>query len=139
MIAAHLRRKFSPIGLNYTFEHIGPSAKEALPTLEQDLTNKWDWVRLSAAKAIIKIAPDKASVVVPVLHELQQLPLVPVYSPDAKVKTPVAWKPNPDSNYFRWRPKSLYGSWGSKMRLRYQKLSMAWKIGGTEASRPRFG
>jgi HEAT repeat protein len=81
---------------------IGPDAKGAIPFLEGELKSKVPYVRWRAADSITRIAPQNASAVISVFHELEHLPPRDVWSPDAKPgDRPIARSPDPSSNYLR--------------------------------------
>jgi len=81
---------------------IGVDAKDALPFLEGELRSSVPQVRCDAADAITKIAPQNASEVIPILRELEHAPPLAVYYDDSKPYTaPLAFRPDPSSNYFR--------------------------------------
>ncbi|HEV7926121.1 MAG TPA: hypothetical protein VGR14_12235, partial [Verrucomicrobiae bacterium] len=81
---------------------LGPAARDALPFLEKELKSMNPVIRWRAADAILRIAPQNASNVISVFHELEHLPLLPVYSDKMRRgDPPIAWRPDPSSNYCR--------------------------------------
>jgi hypothetical protein len=129
LIAMRQKEEFAPIRC---LGRIGPAAKDALPFLGRELKSEVPDVRWAAADSIIRIAPQNASNVISVLHGLERLPLLAVYADNFKFgDAPIAWRPNPSSNYWRLAAEISL----SRLRLE-EKPSVSEIVAGMEHRKP---